>query len=61
MGCVCVYVQKVELRYWWEYDDEKTRIKNIFLKNTGSLVFRAWVKQPQTLFKWLKMNTNRRE
>ena len=32
MGCVCVYVQKVELRYWWEYDDEKTRIKNNFLK-----------------------------
>ena len=61
MGCVCVYVQKVELRYWWEYDDEKTRIKNNFLKNTGSLVFRDWVKQPQTLFKWLKMNTNRRE
>ena len=56
MGCVCVYAQKVELRYWWEYDDEKTRIKN-----TGSLVFRDWVKQPQTLFKWLKMNTNRRE
>ena len=32
MGCVCVYVQKVELLYWWEYDDEKTRIKNTFLK-----------------------------
>ena len=29
---MCVYMQKVELRYWWEYDDEKTRIKNTFLK-----------------------------
>ena len=24
MGCVWVYMQKVELRYWWEYGDEKT-------------------------------------
>ena len=23
---VCVYRQKMELRYWWEYGDEKTRI-----------------------------------
>ena len=21
---VCVYEQKVELRYWWEYSDNKT-------------------------------------
>ena len=26
MGCVWVYMQKMELRYWWEYGDEKTRI-----------------------------------
>ena len=26
VGCVWVYMQKVELRYWWEYGDEKTRI-----------------------------------
>ena len=26
MGCVCVYIQKVELCYWWGYGDEKTRI-----------------------------------
>ena len=26
MGCVWVYMQKMELRYWWEYSDEKTRI-----------------------------------
>ena len=24
--CVWVYMQKMELRYWWEYGDEKTRI-----------------------------------
>ena len=23
---VWVYAQKMELRYWWEYDKEKTRI-----------------------------------
>ena len=23
MGCLWVYIQKVELRYWWEYGDEK--------------------------------------
>ena len=22
MGCVWVYTQKVELRYWWEHGDE---------------------------------------
>ena len=27
MGCVWVYMQKVELRYWWEYGDEKAKIK----------------------------------
>ena len=26
MGCVWVYTQKVELRCWWEYGDEKTGI-----------------------------------
>ena len=29
MGCVWVYMQKVELRYWWEYGDEKTRINQL--------------------------------
>ena len=28
MGCVWVYMQKVELRHWWEYGDEKTGIKS---------------------------------
>ena len=23
MGCLWVYIQKVELRYWWEYGNEK--------------------------------------
>ena len=27
MGCVWVYMQTMELHYWWEYGDEKTRIK----------------------------------
>ena len=26
MGCLWVYMQKMELRYRWEYGDEKTRI-----------------------------------
>ena len=26
VGCVRVYMQKIELCYWWEYGDEKTRI-----------------------------------
>ena len=26
MGCVWVCIQNMELRYWWEYGDEKTRI-----------------------------------
>ena len=26
MGCECVNMQKMELRYCWEYGDEKTRI-----------------------------------
>ena len=21
MGCVCIYMQKMELSYWWEYGD----------------------------------------
>ena len=29
MGCVWVYMQKMELRYWWEYGDEKTRINKL--------------------------------
>ena len=27
MGCVWVYVEKVELRYWWEHSDEKNMNK----------------------------------
>ena len=23
MGCVWVYMEKVELRYWWEHSDKK--------------------------------------
>ena len=26
MDYVWVYMQKMELRYWWEYGDEKTRM-----------------------------------
>ena len=29
MGCVCFYMKKIELRYWWEYGDEKTRINSL--------------------------------
>ena len=29
MGCVWVYMQKMELRYWWEYGDEETRINEL--------------------------------
>ena len=29
MGCVWVYMQKMELCYWWEYGDEKTRINKL--------------------------------
>ena len=36
MGCVRVYMQKVELRYWWEYGDEKTRIN--YLNEKCSLI-----------------------
>ena len=32
MGCVWVYMQKVELRHWWEYGDEKTGIKLKYIK-----------------------------
>ena len=31
MGCVRVYIGKIELRYWWEYDNGKTRINYICL------------------------------
>ena len=27
-----VYMRKMELRYWWEYDDEKTRINKLNAK-----------------------------
>ena len=27
MGCVWVYMEKVELRYWWEHSDEKNMNK----------------------------------
>ena len=36
MGCVWVYMQKVELLYWWEYGDEKTRIN--YLNEKRSLI-----------------------
>ena len=36
MGCVWVYMQKMELRYWWEYGDEKTRIN--YLNEMRSLI-----------------------
>ena len=29
MGCVCVYMQKMELRYQWEYGTEKNKNKFI--------------------------------
>ena len=29
MGCAWVYMQKVELHYWWEYGDKKTRINSL--------------------------------
>ena len=25
---MCVYMQKIELRHWWEYGDEKTGINS---------------------------------
>ena len=29
MGCVWVYMRKVELHYCWEYGDEKTGINKL--------------------------------
>ena len=29
MGCAYFYMQKIELRYWWEYGDEKTKINKL--------------------------------
>ena len=29
VGCVWIYMQKVELRDWWEYGDEKTGINQL--------------------------------
>ena len=31
---VSVYLQKMELRYWWEYGDEKTRINKLNEKHS---------------------------
>ena len=36
MGCVWVYMEKVELRYWWEYSDEKT-LEQKFIFQIGTL------------------------
>ena len=33
MGCVRVYMQKIELRYWCEYGDEKAKISSADLKD----------------------------
>ena len=32
MGCVWVYMEKVELRYWWEHSDEKNMKRLVELK-----------------------------
>jgi len=32
VGCVCVSMEKVELRYWWEHSDEKNMNKLVELK-----------------------------
>ena len=32
MGCVRIYMQKMELCYWWEYGDEKTIINYLHEK-----------------------------
>ena len=32
MGSLWVYMQKMELRYWWEYGDEKTRMNSIEIR-----------------------------
>ena len=29
MGSVWVYIQKMELRYWWEYCDEKALVDTV--------------------------------
>ena len=34
MGCVCIYKQKMELCYWWEYGDKKTRINKLNEKHS---------------------------
>ena len=36
MGCVCIYMQKMELSYWWEYGDKKTIIN--YLNEKHSLI-----------------------
>ena len=39
MGCVCIYMQKVELWYWWEHGDKKNKNKlvewKVFLDVVG--------------------------
>ena len=34
MGCVWVYMQKIELPYWWGYGVEKTRINLLYEKRS---------------------------
>ena len=34
MGCVRIYMQKMELCYWWEYGDEKTIINYLHGKHS---------------------------
>ena len=34
MGFVCIYKQKMELCYWWEYGDKKTRINKLNEKHS---------------------------
>ena len=40
MGCVCVYMQKMELRYWWEHGNKKNKNKLVeckaFVDTVGS-------------------------
>ena len=36
MGCAWVYMQEMELRYWWEYGDEKIGIN--YLNEKRSLI-----------------------
>ena len=41
MGCVWVFMEKVKLRYWWEYSDKKTMNKLVERKvSTETVVLR---------------------